>query len=336
MSRHVVIVGDPQPTHVGHHLQMAAGELGIQSQIADTRSAYGGSRLKQRLLWWTAKRPARLASFSAQVLELVTRERPDCLIATGIAPIDASTLQAIGNLGVRRINFLTDDPWNPAHRASWFLSALPHYDHVWSPRHANLHDLRRVGVRRVGYLSFAHNPQVHYPQAVVDDTLRHTLQADVLIAGNADRDRVALVSPLIREGLRVALYGDYWGRYRTTASSARGRLDAEGLRQATGQARVCLGLVRRANRDGHSMRTFEVPAMGGCLLAEKTSDHEKLFGRSGEAVLYFEGAEDVVSQVRWLIDHGPERDRLAAAAHARIVEGAHAYRDRLAVMLETP
>jgi len=334
MSRRLVIVGDPQPTHVGHHLQMAAGELGIQSQVADTRQAFGGSALKQRLMWWAAKRPSRLAAFSAQVLDLVTRERPDIVLATGIAPLDAATLQAMGTLGVHRINFLTDDPWNPAHRTPWFLSALPHYDQVWSPRHANMHDLRLAGVRRVGYLPFAHNPKVHFPEAVADDDQRHVLQADVLIAGNADPDRVALVTPLIRAGLRVALYGDYWSRYRTTASSARGRLDAQGLRQATGEARVCLGLVRRANRDGHSMRTFEVPAMGGCLLAEKTSDHERLFGRAGEAVLYFNGADDVVSQVRWLIDHRAERDRLAAAARARIVNGPHAYRDRLAVMLE--
>ena len=334
MSMRLLIVGDPQPTHVGHHLHMAAGSLGVESSIFDTQMAFGGATLKQRLLWWTRRRPARMEAFCAAVLDGVRRERPDCLLATGFAPLDRATLAAVGALGVRRINYLTDDPWNPAHRASWFLSALPYYDHVWSPRHANMHDLRLAGVRRVGYQPFAYNPDVHFPQAVVDDTVRHTLQADVLIAGNADRDRVALVTPLIYAGLRVALYGDYWNRYRATASSARGRLGADELRQATGEARVCLGLVRRANRDGHSMRTFEVPAMGGCLLAEKTSDHERLFGRSGEAVLYFNGVDDVVSQVRWLIDHRAERDRLVAAAHARIVDGPHAYRDRLAAMLE--
>jgi spore maturation protein CgeB len=81
------------------------------------------------------------------------------------------------------------------------------------------------------------------------------------------------------------------------------------------------------------MRTFEVPAMGGCLLAERTSDHERLFGRDGECVLYADTPAKAVAQVRRLLDRPAERDRLAAAAQQLIVTGPHAYRDRLAVIL---
>ena len=41
-------------------------------------------------------------------------------------------LGAIGRLGIERINFLTDDPWNPAHHAPWFMKALPEYDEVFT------------------------------------------------------------------------------------------------------------------------------------------------------------------------------------------------------------
>ena len=64
------------------------------------------------------------------------------------------------------------------------------------------------------------------------------------------------------------------------------------------------------------MRTYEVPAMGGCLLAERTSDHERLLGQEGERVFYVEAPADVVSKVRWLLANASERDRLARAAHA--------------------
>ncbi|MCC7043669.1 MAG: glycosyltransferase [Acidobacteria bacterium] len=331
--RRILIVGEPGVTQLGHHLRDAATTLGVEASIADTAAAYRGSALRRRILWRLAgHRPVRLGAFSGDVLERVRRERPDVVVTTGIAPIDGETLEAIGRAGVRRINFLTDDPWNRVHRAPWFLEALRHYDHVWSPRHANMHDLRRAGVRRVDYLAFGYNPNVHWMESIADDD-RRRYGADVLLAGGADPDRVAWVAPLLRAGFTVALYGGYWNRYRATRRHARGFLDAAGLRKATGSARVCLGLVRRANRDGHSMRTFEVPAMGGCLLAERTSDHERLFGHEGERVFYAASPADVVSKVRWLLANPSERDRLSRAARAVVTEGRHTYGDRLGVML---
>lgn len=330
----VLVVGSSEATQLGHHLCDAATSLGLEVSLVDTADAYRASGLKRRLLWRLAgRRPARLAAFGRDVLEVVGRQRPDVVIATGISPLDSVTLKAIGAAGVRRINFLTDDPWNRAHRAPWFLTALRDYDHVWSPRHANMHDLRLAGVRRVDYLPFGYNPSVHRIDPRPEGQGAQ-YQADVLLAGGADPERVAWIAPLVKAGFVVALHGGYWRRYRATRASARGFLDAQGLREATGAARVCLGLVRRANRDGHAMRTFEVPAMGGCLLAERTSDHERLFGTEGENVLYAETPAEAVSKVRWLLTNASERDRLARAAHAVVTGGRHSYAARLAVMLE--
>lgn len=330
----VLLVGDPGATQLGGHLIDAATTLGVPLHVCDSRTAYQGNAVKRHMLWrFGGHRPARLAAFSAQVLSDVRRHRPDVLLTTGLAPVDVATLRAIGAEGVRRVNFLTDDPWNRAHRAPWFLAALPHYDHVWSPRQANLSDLQRAGVGQVDYLPFGYNPAVHCWQQADTGAEQHEFDADVLLAGGADPDRVAVVAPLLRAGIQVALYGGYWQRYADTRRYARGFLDAERLRKATASARVCLGLVRRANRDGHSMRTFEIPAMRGCLLAEQTPDHERLFGPEGDSVLYFRTPEEALAKVTWLLGHPGERERLAAQAHARITAGRHTYRDRLMVLL---
>jgi spore maturation protein CgeB len=156
----------------------------------------------------------------------------------------------------------------------------------------------------------------------------------VLLAGGADEERVRLVVPILRAGFSVVLYGGYWDRFPETRPHARGLVGAEGLRKATAEARVSLGLVRRANRDGHAMRSFEVPAMRGCLLAERTSDHVSLFGADRDAVVYFDGGNDVADAVRWILDRPAERDRLAARAYELIREGGHTYADRLATMIE--
>lgn len=330
----VLLVGEAGPTQLGRHLVDAGLELGLHVPICDQRAAYAGGAVRRRVLWWLAgRRPARLAAFGREVVAAARREKPDVVLTTGISPVDEASLRALAGDGIRLVNFLTDDPWNPAHYAPWFLKALPHYDRVWSPRLANVDDLRRAGARDVDYLPFGYNPRVHYLQAPATEAQRRQFDADVLIVGAADAERAELVTPLVRAGVRVLLYGGYWHRYSATRASARGLIDADGMRLATAAVPVSLGLVRRANRDGHSMRTFEIPAMGGCLLAEQTADHESLFGPDGEAVRYFRTGDDIVTQVRWLLDHAAERRRLADAARARIVGGRHTYRDRLASML---
>jgi spore maturation protein CgeB len=81
------------------------------------------------------------------------------------------------------------------------------------------------------------------------------------------------------------------------------------------------------------MRTFEVPASGGCMLAEDTGEHRDIFGPEGESVLYFQNEPEMVAKARWLLDRPEERRRLAQAAHAKIEGGRHTYRDRLQEIL---
>ena len=35
------------------------------------------------------------------------------------------------------------------------------------------------------------------------------------------------------------------------------------------------------------MRSFEIAAVGGCLLAQDIDEHREIFGSEGEAVVYF-------------------------------------------------
>jgi spore maturation protein CgeB len=105
------------------------------------------------------------------------------------------------------------------------------------------------------------------------------------------------------------------------------------IRQAIGGCKIALCLVRRANRDGHCMRTFEVAAMGACMLVEETDEHHDIFGEDGEAVVYFRTIADMLERTHWLLDRPNERNRLAAAVHSRITSGKNTYRHRLATML---
>jgi hypothetical protein len=328
----LLLVGNQGGTNVGWSLYQACPNLGLAAHFADALQAAAAPAWKRRISWrLLGHRPARLSNFSSQVLGLCQNLRPATLLATGLAPITRPTLQAIGNLGIARLNYLTDDPWNPAFRARWFLEALPMYDTVFSPRRANIPDLENLGCRTVRYLPFGFDPNLCYPQPA-DPAESIRLSAEVLFVGGADRDRVPFIAALASAGFSIALYGDNWDRYPETRPHYRGYADPQTLRQATAAAKIALCLVRRANRDGHVMRTFEIPAIGACMLVEDTQEHRELFSTEGESVLYFRSIPEMIEKARRLLASPVERQRLATAVHSHIMSGRHTYQDRLAAM----
>jgi hypothetical protein len=330
----LLIVGNPDPIHVGAHLLHAARALRLQVKLCNSNIAFAAPWPITRFNWLLrGHRPSRLGEFSRQVIDACHKFQPGWMLTTGISPVADWAIEAIGKLGIQRLNFLTDDPWNPVHRAPWFMKALPFYDHVYSPRRANLDDLRRLGCRRVSYLPFAYAPEMHYPEPPTTNAERERFAADIIFAGGADPDRVDYMAALIRAGFNVALYGGYWTRFSETKFHSRGHADPQTLRKAIGGSKVALCLVRRANRDRHSMRTFEVSAIGACMLVEDTDEHRELFGAEGEAVVYFNNIDQMIDKTRWLKEIIKERQRLAAASYNLISNGNHTYKDRLASML---
>jgi hypothetical protein len=334
LNQRLLIVGNPDPIHLGSHLWNAAKTLGMAVELCDSREAFTAAWPIVKLNWWLrGHRPPLLESFSRKVVETCQRFRPRWLIATGISPLSQWAMKELEQLGVYKLNFLTDDPWNPAHHTSWFMQDLPLYDHVFTPRRANLEDLRRLGCQRISYLPFGYAPELHFPEPPSTPEECKRFAADLVFAGGADSDRVPYMVSMVNAGIKVALYGGYWQRYKETRECMRGYADPATLRKAIGGAKVSICLVRRANRDGHSMRTFEVPAVGACLLAEDTAEHREIFGEEMEAVSYFGDADEMISKLRWLLRHSAERRRMADAAQQLIVGGRHSYADRLLSML---
>lgn len=322
------------PGHLGLHFLRAGEKLGVNFSVLENTQAYEGNSLVRRLNWWfLGRRPSRLKAFSQKVEALCLEKKPSLLLTTGIAPLEAEALVRVGRAGIPRFNFLTDDPWNPAHRSGWFFKALPHYDLVYSGRRANMEDLRKAGCKRVEYLPFGYAPEIHFPEAP-SESEKEKYACDVSFVGGADQDRVPYLAALIGAGLKVKVYGGYWDRYRETRGSWAGFvLDSE-LRKSVSGSKTCLCLVRRANRDGHVMRTFELAAMGACILAEDTEEHREIYGGPGEGTVeYFTDIPDLVEKARALSKDPAKREAMRKKAHERITQGANSYQDRLQSIL---
>lgn len=326
----LLIVGNRGGTNIGGSLERAATRLGLSVRVLEVEEAWGGSRLVRSLHWhFRDRKPNRFAQFNDKLVKLCASWSPDFLLCTGLVPVSANALTCCGGR-VIKFNFLTDDPWSPSRRASWFTGSLQNYDALFTPRRANIADLGRITSARVFYLRFGYDSDLFQPRI----SSRYSKNCcDVIFAGGADADRVPYIAALHASGVDVALYGDYWCRFRPTRRLARGHLGPAALNESLASARTGLCLVRRANRDGHCMRTFEMPAVGVSMLVEKTEDHTEIFGPEWDSVAYFSSALELVDKTRYLLRNDRCRESLLRNAQQLIATGRNTYQDRLSEML---
>jgi spore maturation protein CgeB len=328
----LLIVGYNKPGQMGNYLASAARHLGLDHYIMDAGKSETANPILQKAYWhFRGKRPVNLSRFATQVLETCAVLKPGIVLTTGgRAPLERPHIEKLRESGTKVINYSTDDPWNPVLYAPWFLSALPAYDSVFSPRRANFDDFRRCGVRNIHYLPFAYDPDVHRPWT---QQPRLAAPSDILFVGGCDKERLPFIGALIDAGLTPALFGGYWNRHYKTRAFWRGVAGQDSIRAATATAGVSLCLVRRANRDGHVMRSFEAAAIGGCILAEDTEDHREIFGPNDRAVRYFNTIPELVNEARRLISDADTRQRLSVGLRERMASRHDTYADRLKAMV---
>jgi spore maturation protein CgeB len=80
-------------------------------------------------------------------------------------------------------------------------------------------------------------------------------------------------------------------------------------------------------------RSFEIPACGAFMLAERTKEHLELFKEEKEAEFFF-SRKELVEKVHYYLEHPQKRKDIAAAGRKRCVNSGYSFQDRLKDILE--
>ena len=336
MSERVLLVGNGEPHQIGQFFRKALQELEIPFAFHD-ESRYEpppGQPRWRRGLYRVFGRPQALQRFNRDLLETAARLRPTIIVVTKGAYIRPDVLGELReSSGAMLVNYATDDPFNPSASSPNVVAGIPLYDVYVTTKRAITEDLHRARAQRVVWVPFAYEPTLHYPEEPVSEDERRKWGSDVVFIGGADPDRIPFFIPLARDpALRLRVFGGYWGQYRDLRPAWGGFALGRDYRLALGGSKIAPCLVRRANRDGHVMRSFEVPACGAFLLAERTEEHLELF-EEGKEMATFASPEELVDKVRYYLTHDGERRKIAEAGHRRVTGGSNTYRDRLNELL---
>lgn len=187
------------------------------------------------------------------------------------------------------ILYCNDDPTGPRDwpRYALLRSAFPYYDLCVYRREINELEWLALGARKVLRVWMSYDEVIHRP-SIPYDSPSH----EVLFIGTnmATENRGSFLSSLHDSSVPLAIYGSRWQRsrfWRSLRSHIQGGSLADfDYARRLARSLLCLGMLSIHNRDLHTRRSVEVPASGGTLIAERTSEHKLLYEESVEAILW--------------------------------------------------
>lgn len=333
----ILLIAYIQDYQVGTFFHHALTLLGHECAFVDEGNYFkslGYSLFHKIAFHALGRRPLTYWAFNRKIISQARQFSPHIIIAAKGAYTSPQTLQKIKVIsGATLINYATDDPFNPVNSTADLVNSIPLYDVYVSTKRAIINDLRLAGSRNVVYVPFGYDPTQHFPETPtsVDESSRFT--SDVAFVGTADGDRYPIMRKLSKEfGEGFALYGGLWNRDLTMRANHRGMVLGREYRLALGTTKIALGLVRHANRDTITMRSFEIPACGTFMLAERTKEHLEVFDEDKHAA-FFGSDEELLDKVSFYLRHDTERQRIAVAGYQRIITGNHTYKDRVQTIL---
>lgn len=340
-TNRVLIIGPFAAGQLAASLARAFERRGARVVPFDSDRAYmtampgAASRLVRRTL-----RPALWRRMNRQTIDLVSRTRPDLVVAVKGTYLHAETVRVIRrSVGIPICNYYPDNPycgvpWNPRRTSAQrrdLVSVLREYTRVWIWHRGLASRLANDGVA-ASYLPFGVDPELSatMPQAPCADCgTRHGL---VFVGNHCDK-REAHLAAVRRH--RVALWGGRWRRAETSLGRRHVIHDrplvAAACSSVYSVAAVALNVLSDLNMPGHNMRTFEIPGSGGLMLSTYT-DEQAAFFPEGEAAVYYRHPSELDDQIdRILCDRvWATRVRTRAAS----IAAAHTYAARVTTMLE--
>lgn len=266
------------------------------------------------------------------------------------------TIEELRKLGAKSVHF-TPDPYFSLDwkRTQVMDRAIGAFDALLYCKAYERKQYEALGKPLV-YMPLGYCDEVHRP--LPSDDVRWSCAVGFLGGWEPRRER--LLRAVAAEGVDVKIWGGYWDflhdgkwslhrhiilrqlagedcfqfhRDELLASAHQGGevYEDDYARAVTG-SKIGLGFLRKAWPDQHTTRSFEIPACGSLLLADRTEEHQEFFEEGKEAE-FFASCEELLDKVKFYCRNESARKRVAAGGYKRCIEAEYSYVHRLSAAL---
>ena len=269
----------------------------------------------------------------------LTKQQFDLCYVDGGEYVTPKVIALLRQHAGKIVNYNIDDPLGPRDGARFraYRQSLPHYDLNAVVRTENVAEGEDLGARRVVRVYRSADEVSHAPRKVfMHDHLRW--DCDVLFLGTWFPERGPFLKELIERGVPLTIQGPHWQKARewpVLKSHWRGgAIGGDDYAKAIQCAKVNLGLLSKENRDLHTTRSLEIPALGALLCAERTTEHSAMY-QEGREALFWSDAQECADQCNYALEREERRAAIAAAGHQRVMRNGHYNEMILDEILET-
>ena len=348
----ILFLGEIGPGQTSLMRMRALGRLGHELSGVHTGEPW-------RQLSWTQRQVQRrlglgsaVRQINAQALRMARDFRPDLVWAEKQEYLSLETISSLKAMGARLVHF-TPDPYVSLDwkRTRAMDKAIGAFDIL----------VYCKAYERAAYAAFG-KPLVYMPLGYCDEVHRPLPCNDPQwscaagFLGGWEPRREHLLHAIAAAGVELHIRGGAWdflhdGRWTlrrrivlgqlageeacrihrdpvVAAAHQGGEVYADDYARALTGARIGLGFLRKVCDDQHTTRTFEIPACGSMLLADRTDEHQEFFAEGSEAE-FFSSQDELVDKVTFYTRHDAARSAIAAAGRARCETGRYAYVHRL-------
>lgn len=288
----------------------------------------------QRFFWRFFRVPLVLL-VSRQFVATACSFRPDLILVVSGNLISAHALQTVRNETKATLyHFYGEDFFNPLNTTNTLRQSAYFYDHLFTTKSFNLPELAAIGLKQVSFLPHGYRPNCHFP-VTISEADRQEYGSDLAFVGTWESERASKLAQLKEFDLRI--WGAAWNKTGKELG-LRGAIQnravyCDEMSRVFNASKINLAFLRKANRDRHTSRTFEIPACGGFQLSERTDEVLGFFEESKE-IECFESVVELKDKTRYYLRHEAQRQRIASDGMARVQRSAYSYTDRLQTILE--
>lgn len=216
-------------------------------------------------------------------------------------------------------------------RSRAFFRAIADYDLLVTTKPFELADYAREGARETLLIHQGFGPRID----------------PALAAGSRDLDAVFIghcqphYARMLEAAARAAplkIWGPGWPDHAARHGWAARAVQGAGLygpdyARTLGRAKIAIGLLSKRVPETTTTRSFEIPAMGTMLLAERTDDHAALFDEGREAE-FFASPEELADKLRRYLADEAARRAVAEAGQAKCHAAGYATEAQFARITE--
>jgi spore maturation protein CgeB len=334
----------------------ALRRLGHSVQGLNTVEPWKNASWLKRQCQRRFSRGSVIDKINRSVVESARAFRPDLVWGEKQEFLWVSTLVALSRLGARLVHFTPDPYFSLDWKRTLLMDkAIGCFDVLVYCKSYEQENYAALGKPLI-YMPLGFCDEVHRP--LPSDDPRWSCSVGFL--GGWEPRREHMLHVLSAAGIDLKIWGGYWEFLRDGKWTLRrqlilkqlagddgfrihrnedlgralqgGEVYADDYARALTGANIGLGLLRRVSPDQHTTRTFEIPACGSMLLADRTDEHSALFEEGKEAE-FFGPAEELVDKTKFYCSDDSARLRIARAGFQRCLKSRYAYVHRLSATL---